>query len=119
MIRFELWKDWNKRCLNHPVYKFLVLIGLARSPSFEMHCATMDLFNKRPDLEYSVQDNKPEKADKKSDVNWGWYAVYVLMVVANAVMCSIHGFTVMTWQYWVYFWILVLCFISGANYRKE
>lgn len=31
--RWNRWKKWNK---NGPVYKFLVLIGLAYSPTFEM-----------------------------------------------------------------------------------
>lgn len=39
MKRFKLWLDWNKRCLNHPFYKFLVLIGLAKSPTFELYYA--------------------------------------------------------------------------------
>ena len=52
-------------------------------------------------------------------MNWGWYLVYLLMVIINSVMCSVHGFGVFTWQYWVYFWMLVLCFASGANYSKK
>lgn len=116
MSRFELWKDWNKHCLNHPVYKFLVLIGLAYSPSFDMHCFVKGKFEQYPSYEYSLRDEKPEK---KSTTNWGWYTVYLLMVIVNSVMCSLHGFTISTWQHWVYFWMLVLCFVSGANYRKK
>ena len=44
MSRFELWKEWNKMSLNRPFYKFLVLIGLAKSPTFDMHCAGKQLY---------------------------------------------------------------------------
>ena len=33
--RYRRWKLWASRNLNGPVYKFLVLIGLAKSPTFE------------------------------------------------------------------------------------
>ena len=32
---YKKWKDWQKCCINSRFYKFLVLIGLAHSPSFE------------------------------------------------------------------------------------
>lgn len=32
---YKKWKDWQKNCLNSRFYKFLVLIGFVRSPSFE------------------------------------------------------------------------------------
>lgn len=118
MSRFELWKDWSKHCLNHPFYKFLVLIGLAHSPSFEMHRSVKEKLEQFS-YEYSVRDEKSEKNNEKTDINWGWYVVYLSMVIINSIMCSIHDFNVLTWQYWVYFWILVLCFVSGANYRKK
>lgn len=35
MTRFEVWKDWYSHSLNHPVYKVLVLFGIAHSPTFE------------------------------------------------------------------------------------
>lgn len=117
MTRFELWRDWNKHCLNHPVYKFLVLIGLAYSPSFKMHCDLREYFMKHDIFEYSIRDEKPEK---KSDINWGWYLVYLSMIIINSIMNVIHDFDISTWQYWVYFWMLVLCFVSGSNcYKKE
>ena len=34
--RYKLWKLWASRNLNGPLYKFLVLIGLAKSPTFEL-----------------------------------------------------------------------------------
>lgn len=49
MTRFELWKDWYKHCLNHPVYKFLVLIRLVNSPSFEMRQAAIEKFSQHPE----------------------------------------------------------------------
>lgn len=59
------------------------------------------------------------ESEKKSDINWGWYTVYLLMIVINAIMCSVHDFTLFTWQYWVYAAMLILCFVSGASYRKK
>ena len=32
---YNKWKDWQKRCINSRFYKFLVLIGLVHSPTFE------------------------------------------------------------------------------------
>ena len=32
---YKKWKDWQKHCINSRFYRFLVLIGLAHSPSFE------------------------------------------------------------------------------------
>lgn len=47
----------------------------------------------------------------------GWYVVYILMIAANAVMCHFNGFSVLTWQYWVWSVIVILTYISGANNR--
>lgn len=119
MTRFELWKDWYKHCLNHPVYKFLVLIRLAHSPSFEMHYEVMKHLEQYPGYKYSVRDEKPEKSTPSYRMNWGWYAVYILVLFMHNVICSIHGFTLSTWQYWVYLTMLMFCFLSGAFYREK
>lgn len=37
---FKVWNEWRKRCLNPRYYKFLVLIGVAHSPTFEFAKAT-------------------------------------------------------------------------------
>ena len=34
--RYKKWKDWRKYNINSRFYQFLVLIGLAHSPTFEM-----------------------------------------------------------------------------------
>lgn len=34
-LRFKVWKDWYKKCMNVLVYKILVLFGLRKSPTFE------------------------------------------------------------------------------------
>lgn len=34
--RYQFWKRWASRNLNGPVYKLLVLIGLVKSPTFEV-----------------------------------------------------------------------------------
>lgn len=115
--RIELWKDWNKHCVNHPVYKFLVLIGLAHSPSFDMHLTVKEQLDKFYGYKYTIRDEKSKK--KEININWGWYTVYLLMIAANSVMTTLHGFGVFTWQHWAYFWMLVLCFIAGSEYRKK
>lgn len=35
-IRYRRWTRWKERDKNGPVFKFLVLIGLAYDPVFEM-----------------------------------------------------------------------------------
>ena len=37
--KYKKWKDWQKHCINSWFYKFLVLIGFMRSPSFEAFIA--------------------------------------------------------------------------------
>lgn len=34
ILRFKVWKDWYKKCVNGRGYKFLVLFGLRHSPTF-------------------------------------------------------------------------------------
>ena len=34
ILRFKVWKDWYKKCVNGRGYKFLVLFGLRKSPTF-------------------------------------------------------------------------------------
>lgn len=34
LLRLKVWKHWNKKCINSKLYKFLVLLGVRRSPSF-------------------------------------------------------------------------------------
>lgn len=33
ILRFKVWKDWYKKCMNGRGYKFLVLFGLRHSPT--------------------------------------------------------------------------------------
>ena len=121
MSRFELWKHWYKHCLNHPVYKILVLLRLAHSPSFEMYRGILEQIEQDPNLSElkSVKDEKPEKVKKESDVNWGWYIVYLLMVIINGLIYIARGYDPLTWQYWAGTLIVIISFISGAEYRKK
>jgi hypothetical protein len=117
MTRFELWKDWYKHCTNRRIYKILVLIGLANSPSFNMYEQMLNVYSQYcPDYNFSVRDEKPEK---NASIRWGWYITYVLMVIINGLVYIAAGYDRTTWQYWSSFLVLALCFISGANYRKE
>lgn len=34
-LRFNVWKDWYKGCLNGRAYKIMVLLGLRHSSTFE------------------------------------------------------------------------------------
>ena len=117
MTRFELWKDWYRHCTNSPVYKILVLLRLANSPSFENYIVIKEKVNKHPEgVLKTVTDYKKKKP---SDIKWGWYAVYILMLIANSVICGMHNFGVQSWQYWAYLLMMALCFVSGAEYRRK
>ena len=52
-------------------------------------------------------------------MNWGWYIVYLLMCIANGIMCNIHGFSIDGWQFWVWTGIVGLTFVAGASYRRK
>lgn len=47
--RFKLWNEWRKNCLNGHLHKFLVLIGLVRSPTFHLFVTFKDWELKYPD----------------------------------------------------------------------
>lgn len=36
-LRFNVWKDWYKRCLDGRGYKIMVLLGLRHSHTFELN----------------------------------------------------------------------------------
>jgi hypothetical protein len=57
--RFKLWNKWRKNCLNGPLHKFLVLVGLVYSPTFryfqmfeEWRLETPDLYIDKYKEEY-------------------------------------------------------------------
>lgn len=52
-------------------------------------------------------------------MNVGWYIVYLLMCIANGIMCVEHGFSIDSWQFWVWTGILAITFVSGASYRRK
>lgn len=52
-------------------------------------------------------------------MNWGWYVLYLIMVIINSTMCVTNGFGFNTWQYWVWLTIPMMCWIAGASYRKK
>ncbi|RGD73827.1 hypothetical protein DW687_08610 [Anaerofustis stercorihominis] len=43
---FKLWNQWRKVNLNSKFYKFMVLIRLANSPSFEIYYKYTNISNK-------------------------------------------------------------------------
>lgn len=52
-------------------------------------------------------------------MNWGWYTVYIIMIVVNTIVCHINNFDMTTWQFWVYSVSMMMCFIAGSYYRKK
>lgn len=54
LLRLKVWKDWNKKCINSKLYKFLVLLGVRRSPTF--YC------------NYMVAKHKVEHDESLSDI---------------------------------------------------
>ncbi len=47
--RVKLWNEWRKRNCNNKLHKLLVLMGMVKSPTFEMHmindkCHVADAF---------------------------------------------------------------------------
>lgn len=57
--RFRLWNEWRKGCLNGPLHKFLVLIGLVYSPTFHNFVAFKDWSIKVPGstVQYKEEEN--------------------------------------------------------------
>lgn len=45
----KLWNEWRKGCLNGPLHKFLVLIGLVYSPTFHVFVEFRNWSMKFPD----------------------------------------------------------------------
>lgn len=60
--RYKRWKLWASRNLNGPVYKFLVLIGLAVSPTFEQ----LYRFEMGPSEDGFTNDYEPRVRFRKS-----------------------------------------------------
>lgn len=54
LLRLKVWKHWNKKCINGKLYKFLVLLGIAHSPTF--YC------------NYMVAKYKVEHGESLSDI---------------------------------------------------
>lgn len=58
--RFKRWYKWQKNCLNHPFYKFLVLIGLAKSPTFHIFSSIEKSMLAHPELTIKYREDKPD-----------------------------------------------------------
>ena len=52
-------------------------------------------------------------------MNWGWYTVYLIMVVINSTMCVANGFGFNTWQYWVWLVIPMMSWIAGRSCQHK
>lgn len=51
-------------------------------------------------------------------INYGWYTVYILLLLLNGVINRATHSNVWTWHYWAYAAMLILCFVAGANYKE-
>lgn len=52
-------------------------------------------------------------------MNKGWYAIYLLAIAIASAMSTFHGYNISTWQYWVWFGLIVISFIAGSEYRNK
>ena len=65
---YEDWKRWSKKSLNGRFYKFLVLIGAANSPTFEiekLHLENMFYFTELKDEDEKKCTIKIKDKEKK------------------------------------------------------
>lgn len=56
--RFILWNEWQKNCLNNPIYKFMVLLGVCYSPTFSAFKSIKDFQLSHPDLTIRFHDGE-------------------------------------------------------------
>lgn len=115
MTRFKLWKDWYSHCTNHPVYKFLVLLRIVNSQSFEKYSEIRSQIDKLGGYGFSVHD---ELKDEHYVFSWGWYAVYLFACVCNGLVLRHLGCGPATLPFWIVTTMEILCFVSGAEYRR-
>ena len=64
VLRFKVWKDWYKKCVNGRGYKFLVLFGLRKSPTFERELMFSKAMKQCNDNFWQI-DNESEENNEK------------------------------------------------------
>lgn len=66
IAHFRLWYEWQKNCLNHPIYKFMVLFGVCYSPTFSQFKSIKEVQLSHPELTIRFCDGElPD--NKKTD----------------------------------------------------
>lgn len=68
VLHIRRWTVWRKMCINGPFYKFLVLIGLVKSPSFVLALLPEEqktIEEAFTDLERSVVDSVESMAKER------------------------------------------------------
>lgn len=69
LLRFKIWYEWQKNCLNKPFYKFLVLLGVCYSPTFSQFKSIKEVQLSHPELTIRFCDGKLPDNKKTVDRN--------------------------------------------------
>lgn len=56
--RFILWYEWQRNCLNNPIYKFMVLLGVCHSPTFSQFTYIKKTQLAHPDMTIRYHDGE-------------------------------------------------------------
>ena len=56
----QRWNIWRKECLNGPLYKFLVLVGLRKSPSMQFILTPDEIKAFEEGFEKGLKETQPE-----------------------------------------------------------
>lgn len=49
---------------------------------------------------------------------WGWFVVYILMVIANAGVNKAAGWSFGDYEYWISIATVILSYISGREFER-
>ena len=54
----RLWNEWQRNCLNNPIYKFMVLLGVCYSPTFSAFTSIKKTQLDHPDVILRYHDGE-------------------------------------------------------------
>lgn len=58
IAHIRLWYEWQRNCLNNPIYKFMVLLGVCYSPTFSQFISIKEVQLHHPDLTIRFHDGE-------------------------------------------------------------